>query len=404
MRNFEEKLMKIAITCPASLPATQFGGILMVAVNLAKKMTEKNHDITIYTSDLNFSGEKMYFDKKLPIDETIDGFKIKRSHVFFKLYMYFVNPNIFFQLKKDNPDIIHVVGIRSFQAFTAAIISKLNKIPLSVSDYGGLTTHPEIQNSKTIKKIFYKIQNPMLKFIMNQADIVIAANEYEKKDFENISKTTKIKIIENGIDFDVLQTSTLNFKDKYSCSEKIILFVGRFNLVKGIDILLKSFKELTENEKYSKIKLVILGSDFGYFIEMMRLIKEFNLTERTIVVINPSREEVISAYHACEFLVLPSRWELSPLTPLEGFSCKKTVISSNISGIPFVITHNKTGLLVESENENEFRKAMQKLLDEPEFRQKLEKNAFVEVTKKRNSNKMTEEFLQVFEKIVKKSA
>jgi len=395
--------MKIAITCPASLPATQFGGILMVAVNLAKKIAEKNHEITIYTTDLNFTEKKMNFDKKLPTEEKIDGFKIKRSHVFLKIYMYFINPKIFFQLKKDNPDLIHVVGIRSFQAFAAALISKFKKIPLTVSDYGGLTTHPEIQKTKTIKKIFYKIQNPMLKFIMNQADVIIAANEYEKKDFLNICKTDKIQIIKNGIDLDKLQSNKLNFKNKYSCPEKIILFVGRFSLVKGIDILLKSFKELSGNEKYSNIKLVILGSDFGYYTKMMKMIKEFNLKEKIIVVINPSREEVISAYHACEFLVLPSRWELSPLTPLEGFACKKTVISSNISGIPFVISHNKTGLLVESENDKELTKEMKKLLDEPEVRKNLENNAFIEVTEKLNSGKMTEEFLQVFENIVKKS-
>ena len=172
--------------------------------------------------------------------------------------------------------------------------------------------------------------------------------------------------------------------------------------MKGIDILLKSFKELSENKKYSNIKLVILGSDFGYYTKMMKMIKEFNLKEKTIVVVNPSREDVISAYHACEFLVLPSRWELSPLTPLEGFACKKTVISSNISGIPFVISHNKTGLLVESENYKELTKVMEKLFDEPEFRKNLEKNAFIEVTEKLNSDKMTEGFLQVFENIVKK--
>jgi len=273
---------------------------------------------------------------------------------------------------------------------------------LELSDYGGLTTHPEIQKTKTIKKIFYKIQNPMLKFIMNQADVIIAANEYEKKDFLNICKTDKIQIIKNGIDLNKLQSNKLNFKNKYSCPEKIILFVGRFSLVKGIDILLKSFKELSENKKYSNIKLVILGSDFGYYTKMMKMIKEFNLKEKTIVVVNPSREDVISAYHACEFLVLPSRWELSPLTPLEGFACKKTVISSNISGIPFVISHNKTGLLVESENYKELTKVMEKLFDEPEFRKNLEKNAFIEVTEKLNSDKMTEGFLQVFENIVKK--
>ena len=108
--------MKIAITCPASLPATPFGGILVVAVNLAKNFNSLGHDVTIYTTDLNFKNKKMIFDKKLPRIDNSNGFKIKRSHVILKSFMYFVNPGIYFQLKKDKPELIHVIGIRSFQA------------------------------------------------------------------------------------------------------------------------------------------------------------------------------------------------------------------------------------------------------------------------------------------------
>ena len=80
--------MKIGITCPASLPAIPFGGILMISVNFAKRFSELKHDVTIYTSDMNFSGKKIIFDKTLPELENINSFKIKRSHVLFKSYMF----------------------------------------------------------------------------------------------------------------------------------------------------------------------------------------------------------------------------------------------------------------------------------------------------------------------------
>ena len=44
---------------------------------------------------------------------------------------------------------------------------------------------------------------------------------------------------------------------------------------------------------------------------------------------------------------IPSRWELSPLTPLEGFAFKKPVISTRSHGIPFTIQHDKNGILVD---------------------------------------------------------
>jgi len=47
--------MKIALVCPASLPATQFGGIVFLAVDLAQEISEMGHNVTIYTTDLDFS-------------------------------------------------------------------------------------------------------------------------------------------------------------------------------------------------------------------------------------------------------------------------------------------------------------------------------------------------------------
>ena len=40
--------MKIALVCPASLPATQFGGIVFLAVDLAHEISKMGHDVTIY--------------------------------------------------------------------------------------------------------------------------------------------------------------------------------------------------------------------------------------------------------------------------------------------------------------------------------------------------------------------
>ena len=391
--------MKIAITCPASIPATPFGGILIVAVNLAKKLAEKGHDATIYTTDLNFSGTEIIFDGTLSKNEKIDGFTIKRSHVILKSFMYFVNPGIFFQLKNDKPDIIHVVGIRSFQAFIAALISKFYKIPLIVSDYGGLTTHPEIHKGKIIKRMLYKLQKPMLKFIMNKAVCAIAANEYEFKDFSNLITPKKIRIIKNGIDFELLQKPTLDFKKKYNLECRLILFVGRFNEVKGIDLLLKSFSLICQEKNFTDVNLVIMGSNFGFHSNMMNLIKILKINHRVLIIENPPRDEVIAAYHACEFLVLPSRWELSPLTPLEGFACKKTTISTNISGIPFVIDDKKTGILVDPESVNKLTSAILKLLVDKKLSKELGEAGFKVVSEKLNSKIMVNEILETYDSI-----
>ena len=49
--------MKIGIICPASLPATQFGGILFLGVDLARELANEKHEVTIYTTDLDFANK-----------------------------------------------------------------------------------------------------------------------------------------------------------------------------------------------------------------------------------------------------------------------------------------------------------------------------------------------------------
>ena len=113
--------MKVAIVCPASFPATQFGGIVFLAVDLAREISALGHDVTIYTTDLDFSNGPTKFNKELPRNEKLENFTINRTHSWFSVKLFFVNPSIYKQILKDKPDIIHTIGLRSFQSIMAWI-------------------------------------------------------------------------------------------------------------------------------------------------------------------------------------------------------------------------------------------------------------------------------------------
>ena len=202
--------MKIGIICPASLPATQFGGILFLGVDLARELSNEKHQVTIYTTDLDFANNPKTFNKKLPKEENIQNFKIKRSHVWFSIKLFFINPGMYFRMMNDQYDVIHTIGIRSFQSFIAALVAKKKKIPLIVSDQGGLTTHPDLQNKGVWTKILYQIQSPMIKFVINQAKKIIAANEYEKKIFSELTNENKIQVVKNGINLENMKSLDTN--------------------------------------------------------------------------------------------------------------------------------------------------------------------------------------------------
>jgi len=391
--------MKIALVCPASLPATQFGGIVFLAVDLAQEISEMGHNVTIYTTDLDFSNGSNKFNKKLPRIEKFGKFLINRTHVWFSLKLFFVNTSMSKEIENDKPDIIHTIGLRSFQSIIAWRVSKKLNIPLVVSDQGGLTTHPFLAESGFFLKTLYKIQDFFIKKIINDASVISVANEYEQKIFSSLNKKSRIKIIRNGVNLKKL-VSKHNFKEKYQINSNFILFVGRFSKSKGIETLINAFSIVKNELKDSDIHLVIMGVDFGYQDEMEKLIKKLNLSEEIKVIKNPPRDDVISAYGESEFLVLPSQWELSPLVPLESFAFKKPVISTNSHGIPYTVQNNKNGILVEPENSFELSNAIVKLLNDPELRNKLGLSGYNFVNEECNCVSMAKNSLKLYEDIL----
>jgi glycosyltransferase involved in cell wall biosynthesis len=234
--------------------------------------------------------------------------------------------------------------------------------------------------------------------VIGQSKKIIVANEYEKKIFSELTDENKIEIVENGINLEKMK-SNIDFKKKYAINHDYFLFLGRFHKVKGIDMLLKAMHLIKNHHLMSDVKLVIMGVDFGFEEEMMKMIKEMNLARVVKVIKNPPRKDVIAAYKESEFLVLPSRWELSPLTPLEGFAFKKPTISTKAHGIPYTLDDGKNSILVESENFNELSDKIIELLNDKTKCRELGMNGYEHVRKECNSQEMFQHMLRIYEKV-----
>ena len=148
----------------------------------------------------------------------------------------------------------------------------------------------------------------------------------------------------------------------------------------------------------SNVKLIIMGVDFGFEREMFEMIRQMGLDNVVQVIKNPPREDVIASYNESEFLVLPSRWELSPLTPLEGFAFKKPTISTKAHGIPYTLHDRKDSILVESEDFKELSDKIVELLDDKTKCERFGMEGYEYVHKECNSKKMAQQILNIYEK------
>ena len=165
--------------------------------------------------------------------------------------------------------------------------------------------------------------------------------------------------------------------------------------------MINAINMIKHERLFSDVRLVIMGVDFGYEQKMEEMIRKFDLSEKIMVIKNPPRDDVISAYGESEFLILPSQWELSPLVPLESFAFKKPVISTKSHGIPFTVQDDKNGILVEPENPLKLANAIKKLLLDEGLRNRLGLSGYNFVHEECNCISMAKNSLNLYEQILK---
>ncbi|HZN44973.1 MAG TPA: glycosyltransferase family 4 protein, partial [Nitrospiraceae bacterium] len=88
-----------------------------------------------------------------------------------------------------------------------------------------------------------------------------------------------------------------------------------------------------------------------------------------------SQEQVLQLMKHCLFFVLASRAEGLPLVIAEAMACEKAVIATNVDGVPDIVEHARTGLLVQPEDPQSLADALIKLHENAVWRQDLAKAA-----------------------------
>ncbi|MFH1492648.1 MAG: glycosyltransferase family 4 protein, partial [Candidatus Omnitrophota bacterium] len=87
-----------------------------------------------------------------------------------------------------------------------------------------------------------------------------------------------------------------------------------------------------------------------------------------------NRVEAVYFIKNCQFFVMPSRVEPLGIVNLEAMACSKAVIASRVGGIPEVVEHGLTGLLVESCSEKALAAAIKRLMEDKNLRIRLGRN------------------------------
>lgn len=159
----------------------------------------------------------------------------------------------------------------------------------------------------------------------------------------------KVTVVHNGIDLEAFQAA----KDLDSVrangvdpDKRSVLFVGRITKQKGLPYLLKAARDLPAD-----VQLVLAAGapDTPQILqEVTELVEELRKIRSNVIWIQKhlSRPELIALLSSATVFACPSIYEPLGIVNLEAMACSIPVVATATGGIPEVVAHNQTGLLV----------------------------------------------------------
>ncbi len=296
------------------------GGPARIIYDHTTEALKNGHQVTI-ASPMT-PGEKPY---DLPQGAIL--VQCRRTVPFSRVYREF-SVDLYSYLKKHihEFDIIHIHGIWHFGSLAPFIIK--NKVPKVITIHGLLDKWAigHHQWKKTLVSFLYQ------KRLLKRADLVHINNTDEQENIiQYLGKEPKnLTIIPNGIRLDEFKNLPPKniFRKPFGipADKKMVLFMGRLNIKKGLDLLLPAFAAYVLDRQDAI--LVLAGPDDGYQSTIENFIKE-NQLENHVKLVGLLTDDVKkAALRDADLFVLPSY--------SEGFSI--AVLEAMAAGIPVLVS------------------------------------------------------------------
>ena len=396
--------------------APSIGGTQHTIKKVSEYLSQKYQDnVTVYTTNSYYGPNRKKYKKiKLPV-EIINSVFVRRFR-FLKMHkplIRFIYKIIYYFFKVPFPEFFKEIlsGPVSFSMFRHIIFYNADIICASsihflFADYPlwrKYLTNPKpfvlygsihIQEGNAISKSYLKR--------IQSCDYYIANTNFEKKYIESLGiDPTKVEVI--GTATDILEydrkentIEVLRNKYGYTSNEFVIIYVGRQELYKGLDVLIKAYDYLKNTEP---IKLIIAGAE-GNYSPFLQSISERD--KNIQLFCNISQLEKACLLKLSNVLVLPSKEESFGVVFIEAWSFCKPVIGTNIGAVCSLIDNGIDGLIFESDNHLSLAQKINLLLANPSLQKDMGVAGYKKVASSYQWNIVAGKFRQVYENAIKK--
>jgi D-inositol-3-phosphate glycosyltransferase len=226
--------------------------------------------------------------------------------------------------------------------------------------------------------------------VIRSANRLVAATLAEKAQLEFLyqAEAAKIFVIPPGVDlarFYPISKDEAKAVIGIPPDDRMILFVGRIEPLKGLETLLRALAHLRKMdiENCCPLYLVVIGGEPDATpetmnAEMARLFTirdELNLQDMVIFLGKRDQDTLPYYYSAAEVVVVPSFYESFGMVALEAMACGTPVVASQVGGLAFLIQNGITGYVVPDGDDEALFNRLFQLSQDPELRSKLGEQA-----------------------------
>ena len=374
--------MNIAIIsfhgCPvARLGEKDTGGMNVYVLNLAKELGELGHTVDVFTRfhdpsdprkvDMG-SGATLIHVEAGPIGQ-------QKSDLPMYIDEFVANVLATEKSERRSYDIIHSNYWLSGKV--GSILSRRWKIPHVVTFHTLAKTKLRARVGESESDLRISVEQE----VMRESTDILVLTRAEKMDLENLYGISpeKVSVISAGVDTDIFYpVPKLEARVGLGLPDKeTVMYAGRVEPIKGLDILLDSFKILNETRD---VHLVVVGGSLSGDRELDALrqrSKQLGILEKITFTGSVNQSELGRYYSAADVFVLPSHYESFGLVALEAMACGTPVVASRVGGIPSFVDNGETGYLITWRSAEPFADRIEMLLENVDLRNFMSETARV---------------------------
>ena len=385
--------MKILLTTESYYPNIDGGAVAQH--NLAQGLKKRGHNVSIIAPGYSYrnivekdNGTTIYRIKALKLPFYMN------SKYHFSIFPLFEVRKI---IKESKPDIINLCSPYPI-SICAMIWAKKYNIPL----IGSIHILPQNMLAPFFKYRLYKtLEKYSWKYLVYFFNLLDGATIPTKTGLDMYVKRgleTDIIPISNGLKTEIFNPNNngeylrkiFNLPDK-----NIVLFAGRINEEKNLDVLIKAIPNVI---KEVDAHFLLVGSGGEYKNWLISLVKQLDVEKYTTFTDFLDYKDYPNIYSIADLFAIPSETELQSIVTMEAVATGLPVVVVNSGALPELACMNN-GFVFEPKNSKQMADFIIKILSDEKLRKNMGKNS-LKLIKSHSMESVVEQFEKIYEKVI----